>query len=696
MNERILLVIDSDYSGAKEIVSVVTNLKNNVIIKGNLPPLDYLSFCEDGSDNIKKEIESIWGSRCEAINTAQMFERVDYKVRESLRDLGKQLREKLDRVAYKTGGSKWSKKFGHLWWLTELSTKNSPGEPFWWDFFRVATVNLLLEEKGYFALGIIGRKSLVKLGKQLSEQHGISCYPTCTSHFHNHFFRLVAARLCGCITLLIAIVMARLKARGFAPHSKAISSGTDKPVFLAYTWYPRVWTQRFGVWQDMYYGRMADLMEERFGLRPTWVLRLYDRTKFLSPKIYWRRLKMLGKSDSSVSGQALILEAFGNVGETICSYFDFREVFHYWRMTRHRAFAEVFRWEGLDVRPLLAEHMLRSVFVSWPHLKLLNRRVKRISEKVRPKAVILYCFEFVYGRAIINGTKKGCPTTKIIGMQHGPIAPMKLLYAGSPSELSTLGSGSEPCPQPDVYCLDGKVARNIMAEQGIPFDTMRITGAARFDSVWQRRNMRVDGRKDKVRVLIAPGLHDTRFVLTLALSGLQNDSRFDLIIKPHPKVSTDFVAALVRTLGNENLEVTDRARLSVVREGDIYHWMTQSDIFLATYSSTGVEAIAFGLPVILLVPSSIPDMSLFRGQQVPILTAHSGEQLYQHVQKLIGNPEDTLAYVKALRPILIDSFGEIDGRASFRLAKVCAELAGFSNGVHFESGFGDKRDKITG
>jgi CDP-glycerol glycerophosphotransferase (TagB/SpsB family) len=107
--------------------------------------------------------------------------------------------------------------------------------------------------------------------------------------------------------------------------------------------------------------------------------------------------------------------------------------------------------------------------------------------------------------------------------------------------------------------------------------------------------------------------------------------------------------------------------------------MAESDIFLATYSSVGVEAIAFGLPVIMMLPNSTPDMSLYHSHHVPVLKASSADELREHVNKLASNPDFVSEYVSQLTDVLHDSFGPTDSQASQRLAKLCADIRNSHN-----------------
>ena len=117
------------------------------------------------------------------------------------------------------------------------------------------------------------------------------------------------------------------------------------------------------------------------------------------------------------------------------------------------------------------------------------------------------------------------------------------------------------------------------------------------------------------------------------------------------------------------------ATVTIARDRSIYEWMAMSDIFLATYSSTAVEALAFDLPVILMVPNHTPDMSLFHGHRVQVLRASNPRELLEHVDRLGDDKAFAADYVSQMSGLLDDVFGPRDSLASARLATLCTELA---------------------
>jgi hypothetical protein len=346
-------------------------------------------------------------------------------------------------------------------------------------------------------------------------------------------------------------------------------------------------------------------------------------------------------------------------------------------MTRNPDFDDALVWEGLDVAGLLRPSIWRSVLVAWPHLLALQNTAMRAVRHVRPSVAVVYCFEFVYGRSLIEGTRLGGPDIPVVGLQHGPISPMKLLYSGTQAERVRSPSGGAPIPEPDIYALDGQRALELMHGRGIPLDCLRAEGTARFDDVWANARRLVDLKRNtervRTRILIAPGLHDTQYVLAMALSALGQDTGLELVIKAHPKVSVEDVTRWVGSSADGGGK--SGATINIVMEGTIYEWMATSDIFLATYSSTAVEALAFDLPVILLVPNHTPDMSLFHGHRVHVLKASNSGELREHVSRLGADKAFAADYVSQMSGLLDDVFGPRDSQASLRLAALCTEMA---------------------
>lgn len=664
MNQRILLVFGPGRLPDKWQEYVSDCLAKYETSSTNL---DLLAFRDDSDDAVAEYVNSVSQAHVQELSGARYLARIDTSTRDSISEFVEGLRKQLFNLAKSSNGKRWAERFGQLWWKATVSEKNSPADDMWWQMFRAAAVKARLEEEQYERCIVIGDSWFVGLIEQVAASFGLRCDTLSVRVNTFSFAKVIFTRLLGGIFYFVASIIAKRHERSRRQADQL------KARYLIHTFFPKVWTDRFGGWKDMYYGSLPQLLTDDTNAQPIYALRAYDSTDFVSPSVYRNKLKMLNVPEKTPQRYAL-LESFAGLGTILRAYLSFRDIFNYSKLTRQAGFDEAFVWEGLDVGEMLKDRLWRSVLVYWPNLEVLENSVERMSEKVQPQTVVTYCFEFIFGRAIISGTRQGAPDAKVVGLQHGPISAMKMLYSGVESERNGSSIGVASMPEPDVFSVDGAIAARILLNRGIPQQSILTPGAARFDDVWAevRKLQRSKEGHDRLRVLVAPGLHDSPFVLGLALKALADDSRLELILKPHPKVSAERLTKLLDSHNRQ--EPGQGAEVKLVKTGSIYDWMIDSDIFLSTYSSVGVEAIAFGLPVILMLPNSTPDMSMFHGHDVPVLRASTADELKEHVNKIASEPEMVAEYTSQLEEILFDSFGPTDSGASHHLADICASL----------------------
>jgi CDP-glycerol glycerophosphotransferase (TagB/SpsB family) len=126
-----------------------------------------------------------------------------------------------------------------------------------------------------------------------------------------------------------------------------------------------------------------------------------------------------------------------------------------------------------------------------------------------------------------------------------------------------------------------------------------------------------------------------------------------MIIKPHPKININKIIKIIDASAN----VPDNcASVDLVKEGSIYSYLNKVDLFITTYSSTGVEAIAFDVPIIMLLSKKIPDMSLYFGKNDVALKAGNKIELVNHIDNLIVNKSFKDDYLQKLKQAFHRSF----------------------------------------
>ena len=567
-------------------------------------------------------------------------------------------------IVKKTFNSQQASLYSKLWWYTEISLKNSPVDPTWWAILRFNISKHYLIKLKCDNCIYIGDNLQADLINQYCLKSNILLLQNIINN-KSYYWRIILVRLLSGICYLGAIIITKLR---FFKFQKNIYK-PNKEMGLVYSWYPTSWIDRDENYQDRYYGKYLELLKNKFNYSP--VYRVYTDNEYISPINYWKRLTSLKKRLKIKNGERIV-ENFLHIRDIIKNYLHIREIINFHKIIKSNNFIELFNYNGVNTFKIFLPRLMRSIFVWFPHLVSLEKATVRLTKVNNPKVVLLYCYEFSYGRAIINGSRTNSDI-KIIGLQHGPITQMKFLYNGDKRELTNKEFYSS-VPSPDFYVLDGKISKTILRNRGVDSKNIYISGPLRLDDVFKIAN---DSYKierfntDNTRILVAPGHNDTDFVVRLILRSIKN-SNYKVIIKSHPKIEPEVIEQLI--INNLDEEDLLKNNISIVRDGDIYENMQNCDIFVCSYSSTGVEAIAFGLPIILLQSNRTPDMSLFYKYKNDILSARSSKILRKHLDYLTTNEDFRNQYLNDLKKVLKDSFYQSNATKSKKLELLFSEL----------------------
>ncbi|MCZ6672273.1 MAG: hypothetical protein O7C75_04960 [Verrucomicrobia bacterium] len=626
--------------------------------RGREFPLQVMAFIDGGLEDLKQQIQNLWEGRVIMVGVSGYLDLVSSKVRQNACVFTADVRERLEEIASRVCGPTWARRFGELWWYTELSEKNSAAVPPWWELLRLEAVRARLEEDRYGECIYFGSKGMIGPLGQLCNSLGVE-FTSKVMHLHRKslgwflVLRAVSAAFLSFASLLGRLVPCR------DLGTKNLSRGEEGRTF-AFTYFPRSWTEG-KEWMDRYYGRLLiGLDKQEPG--PIYILALLDHLNFMTFRMAWARYRLLRGDDLSPQ-RYLVLEAYTSIREIFRLHLSPVDIFQYLKMRRHPDFRMAFRWHGLDVSNLTEPRILRSVAFDWPHLQVLERCAERVNKIGSPAVSWLYFFEYGTGRALIRGLKAG-GKGKVFGLQHGPITPMKFIYAADMRDRRSSPLGGPPIPEPDLYIAEGSLARRILEESGVPSDRIVIAGAFQTERFWSRsRESRHRERflGEPVRVLVGLGLHDFGFILRLVWEGLTNDSALHIVFKPHPKTSLDMLPPWFK--------VHKGAKVSVAQSNeDIYALLEGADVLVGTYSSVVLEAVAFGLPIILLRSNRIPDLSLFFSYDSLVLTASDGRTLRRQVDRLIYDVNFRDHYLRRLQTVVSDVSGKRDLSGAEHLA----------------------------
>ncbi|HKB10187.1 MAG TPA: hypothetical protein VKD69_06025, partial [Vicinamibacterales bacterium] len=136
-----------------------------------------------------------------------------------------------------------------------------------------------------------------------------------------------------------------------------------------------------------------------------------------------------------------------------------------------------------------------------------------------------------------------------------------------------------------------------------------------------------------------------------------------VIHKMHPGEEIEHYERAARALG------WDAAILTTIREPILYEVLQQSDVMVASYSTTVLESAALGTPAIVfdaIAEGGYGLLPLDRIRGVSIAT--SPADLHAQLTSRLTGIDDRLP--SAADPALVDYIGALDGRAAERIARL--------------------------
>jgi hypothetical protein len=257
-----------------------------------------------------------------------------------------------------------------------------------------------------------------------------------------------------------------------------------------------------------------------------------------------------------------------------------------------------------DLKPIFINELLASLYVT-PSCVYYFLLGKRFGASYRPNHLLAYFFEFSQQRAFLAGVRAGHPEVRIYGMQHCLFNRNNTTIYHLPEEYNSERCHGFPLPQPDVYFVDGKFAKEYLEAGGASADRIEVVGSARFEDaipVW--KELREERTRSTVaedsgrRILVALSLPDWQKVLSWLDSWVGGREFLCITIKPHPVTLQDMepfgdfireLKALERLMNEEKLRVVDKA---------LDRLFVSHDLLITGESSAAVEAFAAGLKIL--------------------------------------------------------------------------------------------------
>jgi hypothetical protein len=491
---------------------------------------------------------------------------------------------------------------GTSWWFLDITEKGPFRGPLVSQLYRVALVRAVMDRGAYGEVRAqLANRPLADVFKRAvdSSQH-ICVLETAASNDEPWWDRRPLVRY----WLHAAVAIARLAAiRVFLTASGHRAAAAPQGL-AAFTFFPVWWAQPFSPdAADRFFSHLGEAGATGY---LAWLT---------STRTLWRNRRAAA---GMIQARALV---------PLQAHLGFRDVLP---LLSIRTFARVWRFErrarpalrepfaGLDVGPLVAADLSRSLTGTERWLSTLLARAVRRSVNRRAPRWLLYRLEFQpFESALLRGLRG---RARGIGFLHYPFGRHYLSTRFAEGEVPRYLSGADPSmdrPLPDGVLACGESGIGHVTDSGYPRARCAPCGPQRFGRLLEYRRTHESRERVRARlrlprdrpvyfVTLAIVEEDTQALFGALAGGLDTARNPLLVVRTHPNRphgDPALTAALAR-FG------PSRAVLMDPRQ-DIYDHLVAADALICIGSMIAFEAIALGrMPIVFENPSSFPALSL--------------------------------------------------------------------------------------
>jgi hypothetical protein len=285
---------------------------------------------------------------------------------------------------------------------------------------------------------------------------------------------------------------------------------------------------------------------------------------------------------------------------------------------------------------------------------LIYRFVRRLSEKGIPVDTVIYPYENqIWERVLCAATRRFYPSAYLIGYQHTTIYKMYLNYFLSKHEVGVL-------PFPDKVITNGRRYKEVLTESGYPEGKVVQGGAIRYAYLLKPSVHEERKKGDKRVILVTPSISESDAVELIwkVLEAFRSHTEYKVIIKCHPAMPFERISKRLKVELPKHFFVSD---------GPVADLLKGSDVLLYTYSTTCVEAIAAGVPVVHVEPDLSIDLDPLEFDPEARLSARNPEEIVKRVEEAIAMDEKELSKKRETwSGVVRGLFGKVDD-STYRL-----------------------------
>jgi UDP-N-acetylglucosamine 2-epimerase len=228
----------------------------------------------------------------------------------------------------------------------------------------------------------------------------------------------------------------------------------------------------------------------------------------------------------------------------------------------------------------------------------------------------------------------------------------------------------------DKIAAMGEVIKNIYIESGIEPERIVVTGIAHFDLLFNRNKeqdkqvlLGSDIEPSKRTILFTTdniSLSETQRMLSGVIDAVLKMQGVQLVVKVHPSEDAGPYQTMAEKYHDPGIRV--------VKDTDLYALISNCELLITKYSTTALEAMMIGKPVVIINLSGQPTPVPY-AEEGAALGVYQYEDIEQSVLKTMYD-EETRSKLKEGRDRFIRNWAcAADGKASHRIVTLMKEMA---------------------
>jgi hypothetical protein len=410
-------------------------------------------------------------------------------------------------------------------------------------------------------------------------------------------------------------------------------SADNENLSLIYTWVDQRSFTEYSTFHDAYFGNLSRRMEEK------------GKHVYIVPYIlHTVSFKETIKKLIRCRGNFLVPSAYLKVSDI---FRVLKTTLNLPKKEKHPYF------EDMDISDLIHVNCMND----WKDTRvasnlLIYYLVKNLSEQGISIERIIYPYEnHTWEKMYCMALRTFFPLANIIGHQHSTLSSMLANYFFSEKELDII-------PFPDRIVTNGKYTENFLLNSGYDPTKLVCGGAIRYEYVLdllKQNDLREKQTDDVFTIMVTPSidLNEASELTLKALNALASLDFCNIILKYHPLLPYEKVAY--------NLNITSLPTNFTVSNQSVSHLLKKSDILMYTNSTTCIEALAFGIPVLHIASDFVIDCDILDSLPGICSSARTKEEIRNNVCELLEmNPEELYNKKMVAREIVTDFFGTVD------------------------------------